>query len=328
MVGHPRSFSDILLRSVAIHAFATAAYANLLWLLPSLTGDNAGHAVYQSLGLSGHRSKPLLRLVPYISLFALFPAFLPAHLALRLVLPVILREDTLVNALSLSHPSTFTNAAPSSCVAVLTAIVLSTAFAGYRTRLSMNFHGATYVGNLGLDHRNGWTAVSGLVACGLSVAVLFLRTGLFRSSREPSPGDQGQCYGQGDGKQAQDAEGRAWRTTWRPLAEAGIAALLQQQPQLGKPPHSLRGLSINAMPMPFLGAGLGCLIYWRLGWRDPPLPKMAVGIFVILTALLQAGWDIQELWNVLHGRVEEYNYRWAVRDDFSVRLTGPGGPPM
>ena len=29
-------------------------------------------------------------------------------------------------------------------------------------------------------------------------------------------------------KQAQDAEGRAWRTTWRPLAEAGIAALIQQ----------------------------------------------------------------------------------------------------
>ena len=327
MVGHPRSPVDIVVRSAAIHVFAVIAYANLLYLLPALT---RGRFPFSKSHDSTPKHASLLlaytKLFPWLEAFADLPAFLLTHLGLRLLLPLVLRQETFSTLFSLDQPFSLLDALPSVLIAVLCALPLNNAFAGYRTRFAMRYHEAIYVGNLGLDHRNGWIAVAGLLTTCLTIAVALVRA-TARNDNEAGQEDDKRWEEKTQGSEEGSENTSTWRDnmsvwweSWEPLAEAGLAALIQQ-PLLLRTNHiAPLGALGTVWPLLLVSAGVGWLLHRRRGGRGVIAARVVVGAFVLATVVLQAGWDGLEFASVLQGRVRPYNYRWAVRDDFSARV--------
>ena len=316
-IPHPRSVPDIILRSAAIHVFASIAYANLLYLVPALS-RRSQRSVPQT---PSSRWQHLLRLAGYPIFFAFLPPiFLTTHLALRLLLPLVLQHESAADLTSVHLQLPAAQVLSHGVIAVVSALPLMRALAGYRTRLAMRYHEAFYVGNLGLDHRNGWIAASGLTAGALTVLVVGMRVLTGRNDTMGSESDS-----EIDEKSVEQRDERASETnstlsSWAPLAEAGITALAEQ-PLLIVTNHwsSLR-LLLRHWHLLLVGGGLLLALHKRRGWRAELMAKVAVAILVVANIVMHLGWDALELWDAARGRVREYNYRWGVRDDFSARI--------
>ena len=316
VVGNPRSPFDILLRTTAIHAFAILAYYNLLRLLPALWQFQSSLLRRDETSASRAGMHGPLRLIPHLAGFALLPGFLLAQIGLRLVLPLLLRRTPFTYLLSLKSPLSSQDAATALLFTGLAALPLLNAFGGYRARLKMTYQAATYIGNLGLDHRNGWTGAAGLAAAGITLTCVLLRTLLgssndLDSAQEEGPEDKA-------GGERDTAEGMATHlASWGPLAEAGIATAIQQ-PLLAVTNHITPAhILLTVWPLLPVMAGVLWSLQRRRRWHMQDIALLVVASFVLATVFLQAFWDAWEFVNATHGRAERYNYRWAVKDNFS-----------
>ena len=166
-ISHPRSISDILLRSTIIHAAAYLAYWHLTYIL--------------SRGIS-HTSRPaqiVHILLPFCAI--LLPEFIPIQLGLWLATTALgwtwdgSRERAggpEREAMSQGGIGPPTTVFKHTLLLASYLLLLCAALRGYYERLQIRYHDAFYVGNLGLDHRNGWTAVSGILSAAATATIL------------------------------------------------------------------------------------------------------------------------------------------------------------
>ena len=318
-IPHPRSVPDIILRSTAIHIFATIAYANILYLLPALNRRVHRFAASETTSQWQH----LCSVAAYLALFAFLPPlFLTAHLVVRLLLPLVFQHESAAILTAAQQTLPIGQALSHGAIALISALPLTRALAGYKTRLAMRYHEAVYVGNLGLDHRNGWIAVSGLVAAGLTILVVGVRALTGRKEEAGSEGTSEIEEKSLESREGQEHEATGILGSWAPLAEAGITALAEQPLLIVTNHWAPLKLFIRYWPLLLVGSGLLVALHGRRAWRVELMTKAIVAAFVLATIALHVGWDALELWDAADGRPREYNYRWGVRDDFSVRIWG------
>lgn len=327
-IPHPRLPSDILLRSLATHAFAATAYAHLLTLLAWRKPHGA--PLHPALILA-------FALMPELLLLQLAFWLLPVLFARPWRRMVVARFQALPNELvagkGLVSPARLLAHA---LFAAANALPLAAVLGAYRQRLGMTFHSATYVANLGLDHRNGWAAIGGLVAAVaatlLSVALVLVvalgaatkgeavlgveRSGTVVEWRDVQPERTVGWRGRGRawwlGLTAEDID-------WPALSEAVYTTLI----------HQIL-LAVTNHPVPvmvilrawYLWPVVGGAVYWlhvKRGVKREVLGLGAAVVFVAISAGVQIFGDGTELWNVYRGVVQPWNYRWAVRDWFSAK---------
>ena len=304
-VPNPRSVLDILLRSAVIHLFATIAYANLLLLLPSmiyatLPEHRSGHhASLSRVFLGPNRYHFAVRL----ALFALLPPFfLLGQLLLRVVRPLILRHVTVHDLFSIRRPVSFSSWLLHSLTTLFSTLLLYRAFRGYSTRLSMRYHAGSYLGNLGIDHSNGWVAMAGLLAATISgllllwQAIVMVRAGALESNDDFEKDRQ---------EEESEAEGMSgWTSTWAPLGDAGLAALALN-PVLLRTNH-LTPLEVAAShwPILLLSIGMAYALSRYKNWRWQVATKTLTGVFILATICMKVAWDSWEFWDAAHGQVQ------------------------
>ena len=220
----------------------------------------------------------------------------------------------------------------------------------------MRYHEADYVGNLGLDHRNGWLSAGGLVVVGLSLVLLGVfavmqEAGLDESERDvaeeeealssdgekrlssssyasPSSSSSSSSFEdekgerkleQGMGIDPPLQPNPTFALDWTTLSELLYATAIHQL--LLKITNHFVPLTafLRSWPM-LLGS---CLLAWYLckkrGAQYETMACCFALAFVAATVATQLGTDLGELYDVSRGVVQRYNYRWAVKDWFSAR---------
>ena len=326
-VANPRTATDIVVRSLAIHCFAVCAYAQLTSLLSWTT--NRRFATLPVLLFMLFPELVILQSLCYVcSIFiagrappdqfasSRFTGLPEKNTELRLQNGDALETSYIANPghgkgikpdIEKLCEDPGTRALPSTLhllFLIATSGPLIVTIVAYKQRLAIRYMAADYVGNLGLDHRNAWISIGGTVAASGSLAViLFKRSSTSRSapSKSPIPNfDLGSV------------------SSSVVFYEAGICSMLH---------HVLLAATNHATPLSFIRCsgtrpplGLVCagvLLYWRRPkWRSTC--KMAAECLVILLVATTAGtqlfFDVQELHNVSQGRVQPYNYRWKVKD--------------
>ncbi|MCJ1398024.1 hypothetical protein MMC11_001221 [Xylographa trunciseda] len=188
--------------------------------------------------------------------------------------------------------------------AVTTSSPLIVTVLAYKQRLALRYMAADYVGNLGLDHRNAWISIGGIVAASGSAAIFVLQKLLPQREtflQAPIP----------------NLEHRSL-TPDTILYKAAFCSVIH---------HVLLAATNHVTPLSYvryIGNApllvvlcIGALIYWRRPkWRS--VCKTAVNYLAILLVATTAGTqlfsDIRELMDVSEARVQPYNYRWKVKD--------------
>jgi hypothetical protein len=227
--------------------------------------------------------------------------------------------------------------------AVLDALPLALAVAGYWQRLRQRYRSARYVANLGIDHANGWAAIGGLVCVALALAALALNrayvlqqglpAGVGRmvagGDAEARPGTAGGAGGQagtgtraaldGDGAvfaalRAHAPGGGGGAAIERVLLWQMVAAALVHQIPLGATNHA----SVVAQPITRTLRAQGAVAAAYLLFARWRAPRAGWAARLVGLVVLAAGWqmweDGWELWDAWHYRVQPYNYRWVVKD--------------
>jgi hypothetical protein len=213
---------------------------------------------------------------------------------------------------------------------VISALPLAAVLGAYRQRLGMTYHTATYIGNLGLDHRNGWAAIGGLVT---SFASVVLAAGLavtlaLGEARASGASEQPETISEANdsrGRAAKGASGlqlwilgRVGKIDWPAVSEVVYTSLIHQ---------ILLAVTNHLVPIMvlirawYLLIVIGVLIYWlytKKGVSKEVLGLATAVAFVAWTATVQIWGDSIELWRCVHDIVQPWNYRWAVRDWLST----------
>ena len=168
-IPHPRTIPDIISRSIFIHLCAALAYALLLSTLQRTSWR-------RGINLPG----------PWwiwILCSVLFPELILVQIGLWLMNKLYSCAVELLGTNLRLHNQRRRGIANGTKSPSITAtlvqffvlvIPLFFAFKGYRQRLAMRYHEANYVANLGLDHRNGWATISGLVSSAAIFGVLLI----------------------------------------------------------------------------------------------------------------------------------------------------------
>lgn len=302
---NPRTVDDIVLRSLAIHAFAIFAYVHLASVLPL---SATPRVVFCQIFLFALMPElVVVQLLSYgiIALYALMGLRMYNKSADPNTPPAEKSRPTLED--SKADPAVRVEDAASSGPSLvlrllglaLNCLPLIATVLAYKQRLGIRYRAATYVGNLQLDHRNGWIAIGGLVAAGMTTMILVISH--FYPKRP-------------------EIEERM-RSLKFPLGalhiQAGMAVFI----------HVVLLEITNHFSI--MGEVLAWLIYallWAVSliiWRFPKmwLRQYVATVAFIVYAILVSGLpeDIRELVNVSHNRVQPWNYRWKVKDLVSAR---------
>lgn len=173
----------------------------------------------------------------------------------------------------------------------------------YKHRLQMRYHSATYVANLGLDHRNGWVAIGGLVATTMSAIASLLRTRWVHSTPENASLPSKPLI------------------AIHPLTETSIQICLASIVHVILVRKTNGDVFAVGFPLWTYGvcllAAVALIGYWRASKRPPSARAMFGGLLLVWVfgiALLQMRADGRELWDVGQGRVKAGNYRWKVQN--------------
>lgn len=161
-IPHPRTIFDILFRTIFIQVCAALAYALFLSILKQ-TSQRRGRRFGDLAG--PWWTWPLLSVllpelvIVQIGLWVICGCFPSIADTVGIGLPV--RSQPCITQSKGRKTSVWSSILQS----IALSIPLYYAGQAYKERLSMRYHQADYVGNLGIDHRNGWAVVSGLF-CG------------------------------------------------------------------------------------------------------------------------------------------------------------------
>lgn len=189
------------------------------------------------------------------------------------------------------------------CVLLLTTFASWLGIRAYYQRLHITFHTATYVGALGLDHRIGWLAINTFVLTMVTIPVHAINI---------------------------KWENKPKATTYRGLTELEftifVAALIQDILGIVTNHPS----AFNVMVEPFLifasmsdiGAFAAVVVFAIVSIgghlitvrRAIPVVAVLVMMWILLVAISQVVWDVAEFRDVVAGRYQPWNYRYAVRD--------------
>lgn len=340
-IPHPRTPLDILVRTLAIQAFTAIAYAHLLYLLQWRRPHGAGALSWLLI--------PAFLCIPELILLQLAFAILPVVIAAPYRRRVVSRFKSLPYELGLLAPPSRNGRRPPSApkaamlwlgvhatFTILNALPLAAVLGAYLQRFGMGYHGATNVANLGLDHRNGWTAVGGLVATTVTTcAIAGLAAVVAAGAAEPasarldndgefslleahrhasvSPPDSPAL------KKSLESAARSPEIDWSSLLEL-LYVTGVHQPLLAVIHHPVPLILIFYVWYLWPLAGLA--IWYLAARRRVHFEILALGaslFIVMLTAAAPLVWDLMELYWVSHGRVEPWNFRWAFKDRVSVR---------
>ena len=304
-VADPRTIGDIIVRTLAIQIFSICAYAHLAFLLPLNTVP--GVAVFQIILFTAFPEFVLVQLLTYgpVALYALVFLYLhskaeersiPDTEKSRRALPVDSVEQ--VKDTAASNPSL----AVRLLVLALTCLPLVPTVLAYKQRLGITYHAATYVGNLKVDHRNGWIAIGGLVATGMTLIILPTRRFYLKRTM------------------TEERMVSIKIPLSVVLLQMAITVSVHQF-LLDVTNHPTLFSHTLTWPTLFLVAMLGLISLRSPKWR---LVLYAVAsLSIAATALSQLRSDIQELFDVSNDHVQPYNYRWKVKDIVSARSTSP-----
>ena len=333
-VTNPRTVVDIVARSLAIHCFAVCAYAQLKSLAPWVIARRL--SIVQMVLFLLFPELAVMQAPFYVLFILLAGRDSPDRVVHKLhadpsgknpnhrrrdsngpdtrkvdkwAVATVMATDS---EKQLDHASTRAFSSRSHLLfAITTSAPLVATILAYKQRLAFTYMAADYVGNLGLDHRNGWIAIGGLVAATGSVVLLFLRRPSMSevaSPEAPVPFLERESF-------APDLI----------LCQAGFCSIIH---------HVLLAATNHITPLNYInhvGRGplfallcAGLLIYWRRPrWRagcTVAVRCLAV-LFVATTAGTQLVSDVKELLDVSDDRVLPYNYRWKVKDWISGRST-------
>ncbi|MCJ1330240.1 hypothetical protein MMC10_006923 [Thelotrema lepadinum] len=343
-IPHRRTISDIAFRSVVINLCAFLAYYHLVRILEHRKGR--------------WQRQPAVRF--FLLLCAiLLPELVPIQLCSWLIQDRMFRSWTRTrnrsgNAIKDSGGTGNTKTRELSrwvwkhiILTIANLVPICAALRGYKERLKIKYHEATFVGNLNIDHRNGWAAVAGLIAGIASIIVLVqilmskhpeipqqnghIRTKSLEKAEEGSP-------------QTRQSNDHSPFVRWLlfspsfdlvPGFELLLAVLIHQFPLMATNRRSPLTLMFSDSYQIFC-----FLLFFVLSWgakvcitttfvgRHGVLSKRAfladfllyVYTFAVAaTVVLQAWSDVDELYDVSHGRLRPWNYRWQIKDWFSAR---------
>jgi len=300
-----RTTGDILIRGLAIHAFSICAYAHLASFLP-LPAVSRVFAL-QIVLFTAFPEFVLVQLVSY-GIVALY-AIIILSLYNKTTEPTTLESEKPQDALLVSRGDAIDkneNTAANGLSLALRLLILAincppliAAVLAYRQRLGFRYRSATYVGNLMVDHRNGWIAVGGLVAAGMTLIILLTTHFYLKQTK---------------------VEERMQSIYVPPsvvMLQMGIAVAIHQF-LLEATNHPTLISQTPIWPTLFLATVFALVIRLYPKWR-PLLYLTAASFLVVATVLLQLSADVQELVNVSNYRVQPYNYRWKVKDLLSAR---------
>ncbi|MCJ1475846.1 hypothetical protein MMC13_004510 [Lambiella insularis] len=328
---HPRTHSDIVIRSLAIHLFALCAYNNLAQLLQWSTSS-------------------LLR-IWQLCIFACFPEIVVVQLLHHALMYLHLRRRTPLSSFSLpylldlwaksglSGPRYRSSALEDTggvlqplqpnrrlrsrtqfptlrllFTFVLAGPLVVTIFA-YKQRLSIRYMAATYVGNLLVDHRNGWVAIGGTIAA--TVTVLLLVATRSRISAQPAT-ESLQCTTVA-APNIHDLSRNLF------LLQAGLVSLIHLA-LLKVTNHSsvlmllanIGSLSLYSIALAFVAVAVLCTLLRRRWSKLMSVLGAGSGGFawllIVAEAVVQLRGEVAELREVSEDRVQGWNYRWKVKD--------------
>lgn len=178
-----------------------------------------------------------------------------------------------------------------------TMIVLGLYIAVYNSRLGIRYHGATYVGVLGLDHRMGWMAIGSFVAVLFSVPLHLINTQWTVRQKAALPGSTSQGYREA-------------------IVAAAVAAMIQDLLlAFTNRPSTLEFLCLRtAFCLPTVCAVAVFALAYRFRRLVPRrIVTTAIFLWLLAIATLQLMYDIEEITEI-HGEVyHPWNYRWAVK---------------
>lgn len=300
-----RTIGDIFIRGLAIHVFSICAYAQLASILPLNTVSRV--FALQVVLFTAFPEFVLVQLVSY-GIVALY-AIIILSIYSKTTEPTTLGSEELRDAPQVSRgdateikEKTAANG-PSLALRLLLLAInclpLIAAVLAYRQRLGFRYRSATYVGNLMVDHRNGWIAIGGLVAAGMTLIILLMKDIYLKRTK---------------------IEERM-RSNYVPpsvvMLQMGIVVAIHQF-LLEATNHPTLMSQTPIWPTLFLATGFALIVRLYPKWRSL-LYLAAASFFVVATALSQLFTDVQELIDVSNYRVQPYNYRWKVKDLFSAR---------
>ena len=310
---NPRTAADILLRTGGIHIFAACAYFHLLTTLDRRWLE-----------------RPWLNQLLLLLFFVLVPEFILLQLGFwlaRILLTKRWREPSRRRFVEMARD--FEAHGVQRLVVIL---VLATLYSSplvvvvlaYRNRLGIRYHEAIYVGNLGLDHRNGWLSVAGLVASGLNFVLVVASFLLSRFSAGVGDDEGGNVESDDSRNPKEKIQGADPRPInlefdWLFLPELFTAALIHQF-LLSRTNHPVPvAMYAKSVPLLLVSAVAAAFLYRKRGVHLEVIARYFAVAFVAATIVSQLGWDLWELYDVTHGRVQEYNYRWGAKDWFSAK---------
>ena len=306
----PRTVNDIILRSLAIHGFSIFAYAQFI---DTLSWDTQ-----------------LMTYILQMAMFMLFPEFILVQLCYCIVMkslpnPSRISQYVPLSMLNESGKALKASANGSPCqqdltenfkqrevswylqlaVLILDIVPLTYTIFAYHERLGIIFMKADYVANLYVDHRNGWSAIGGLVAACLST-VLIISKRIF-AGREGT-------------RSPYSATFRVEEASKLVLFAMIVITTLIHQILLAATNHIVPLYSLR-------WAILACLMSGAIvAWRRPQLRSIikvacvwCVLFLIFFIAVSQFGSDVMELIQVSHNLVQPYNYRWRVKDMISTK---------
>ena len=318
-VSDPRTITDILLRSLAIHVFSICAYTQLR-ALQSWKTSRELRILYTAA----------FTLFPEVILVNLFYNFVNAfrdrlrspsedtsasYLISRLLGVQVITEESpnssqLISGIdsqglreeSVLQDSTWT------ChllFAILNIIPLGANVLAYIERFRIGYRAASDVGNLGFDHRTAWIAIGGTMSATLSILILLRQRKWYRNAVSTRP------------QRVRSDIGTARKTIFDHISIAGVIHTFL----LAKTHHAegnLRYLTIITLVMFFICRLLVCSARSRRSWLDFAVTFITI-VLVMNNAVMQLTVDINELYNIANGQVEAYNYRWKVKDILSTK---------
>ncbi|MCJ1246678.1 hypothetical protein MMC30_003887 [Trapelia coarctata] len=299
-VPNPRTISDIVFRSLAIHAFSICAYTHLASLLPLNTISRV--VALQVVLFTVFPEFVLVQLLSYgiVALYAIIILYLYPKTTDPTTSNVEESRDALPVSRANSPDQIEASAASSPSLALRLLIIalyclplVATVFA-YKQRLGIKYLAATYVGNLKIDHRNGWIAIGGLVAAGMTLVILFTKHFYLKQAKT-------------------DERMRSIKVPLSVILLQMGATVSVHQFLLEATNHPTLISQTFTWPTLFLVMTLGLVGLRYPIWR-PALYAAVASFVVAATALSQFRSDFQELVGVSNNRAQPYNYRWKVKD--------------
>jgi hypothetical protein len=312
-VPNPRSISDILIRSLAIHLFSICSYAHLTYWSPS----NKSKTVYV-------RDVFLFVLSPELVIWHLLEEIVGCFLKYRKArlerwnLPQqnVSEKDT-TGKNEENKPRKTPHIFHLLMIITYSFPLLATVFA-YRERLNIRYRAATYVGNLGIDHRNGWISIGGLIAAG-ATAILLCAGALVLPKQETGIIEPTLNLEVGLNS-IKKLRCLAFLTLFHALLLSATNRIIN--------PLTLLLLPLWTRPViPIWLYGILVYVVWGICvWLYPPwriskldFLRQTIAIYFATLWMIQGNFDIDELVQVSYGQVRSYNYRWKVKDLVSGR---------